>query len=385
MKVVTKICEMYRKLLSHIYTNRVKKILKKPRHLFFFFPTWYFGGADRVHLDILKVFKNEDSICFLNHSANNLEAKKEFEGVTTLIFIEKLKLRSYMLRKIASAINQQKEPIVFGCAVSFFYDLIPLLASHVKIIDLTHCFGKGGEMELRSLPNVERLDKRVVLGEKTKLNFQKLYELFFVPETCLERFCIIPNQITTPVHTPSKNYTSDTLKVLLVCRNSPEKRPDLFLKIAESCYEKHLPFEFSMIGAFEKHRGNVIPNVEIIGEIYNRDELNRYYIDAHLLLVTSLNEGFPMVMLEGMSNGVVPIATAVGEIPEHIAPIKKNGFLVAYEDDADIVAHFVDQLTYLSNNRDVIEEYSRNVYEYVKGEFSPEHFSEAYRSLFFDS
>ncbi|MGH7717546.1 MAG: glycosyltransferase [Gemmatimonadaceae bacterium] len=50
-----------------------------------------------------------------------------------------------------------------------------------------------------------------------------------------------------------------------------------------------------------------------------RPAIATFYAGAHLLLVPSESEGWPKVLSEGMAHGVVPVASAVGSIAQHLS------------------------------------------------------------------
>ena len=55
------------------------------------------------------------------------------------------------------------------------------------------------------------------------------------------------------------------------------------------------------------------------GVITNAVQLNEEYNKAHIILIVSVREGLPMVIMEGMALGVVPICTNVGALSEIIS------------------------------------------------------------------
>ena len=314
-------------LLEH---PKFRAEMNKLKEIIFFFPFYHFGGAERVHIDILKVFKNERSSCFITENSDNAVFKTEFEQNTHVILYYKLKSKKYKiyLRTIAKAINKKKHPIVFGCNTLFFYELIPYLEDHVKIIDLIHAFSYELPYapEKLSIPVAERIDARVVLGQKTKNDFVALYNENNISLQLLDKIHIIKNKVEIPENY-SANENLEILKVLFIARNSFEKRPHYVIEIAKKCLEKKLNVNFTFVGDFEKKFTN-LENIEIIGSIDSSDKMQEIYKNHHVLLITSFREGFPMVILEGMANGVVPISTNVGEISEVINHENKNGFLI---------------------------------------------------------
>jgi glycosyltransferase involved in cell wall biosynthesis len=365
--------------------------LKQKRDLFFFFPFWQIGGGERVHADILKVFHKEDTLCFVTDQSIDPGFKNEFRKYADTIVLgrwsKKISFTEHMLRVVATAINKQKAPAVFGCHSHFFYQLIPYLGQQVKVIDLIHAFTfDPNGPEIYSLPHVQRLDHRVILGEKTKNDFRKLYLQQGIDPIYLERFVIIPNKTELPLEKPAKNY-SGNLRILFIGRNAPEKRPEIFVQIAKRCLDENIPADFIMVGAFHGLQDKVGRNVSIIGELFDKKALEEIYQSVHLIVVTSWREGFPLVIMEGMGHGVVPITTNVGEIPYHISPSSdKNGFLIDNDQSTeDIVADFVQQIDHLCHNKSLLQHFGCNAYDFAKANFGEEKFYQSYRQLLLEA
>jgi N-acetyl-alpha-D-glucosaminyl L-malate synthase BshA len=86
-------------------------------------------------------------------------------------------------------------------------------------------------------------------------------------------------------------------------------------------------------------------NVLFIGRISNED-IPKYMIMSDVLVLPSLQEGFPNTLLEAMASGLPIIATNVGGIPE-IIKNGENGFLVEPK-NSEAIAEKV--LCFLENN-----------------------------------
>src|SRR5690606_41029352 len=109
-------------------------------------------------------------------------------------FVSKKKYRKTLLKLFSVTINRQKTPVVFGCNSTFFYDLIPFLKDHVRIIDLTHAFSyEQYSPENYSLPYATRLDARVVLGTTTKADYAVPYWENGINPIFRKRVCITTN------------------------------------------------------------------------------------------------------------------------------------------------------------------------------------------------
>lgn len=387
--MIKKIKRSYSNFTALLDYPRIHSGLNKERKLFFFFYTWAFGGAERVHISLLKLFKALDPICFITTKSGNEGFKNEFESNSTVInlgrWAEKVSYKKHMYKKLAKMINKQKSPIVFGGNSEFLYEMIPLLEPHVTIIDLLHNFAdfKQGS-EWRSLPYTRRIDKRIVLGEKLLEQLKNHYAENAIEESYLNRVEIIPNFVDIEQPFQKKDFNG-ILEVLFVARNSPEKRFHVVKSIAEKCQKLALPLKFTVIGDFEDSE-DMPQNIQLVGAIYDKSVLNEFYKRAHIVLLTSRREGLPMVILEGMSFGLIPISTDVGELNAYIGEHKGNGYLVNNPiDEEQIIASFVVKFTEIMEERNELAKVSQNAYDTVKREFSFENFANAYRKTILDS
>jgi len=374
-------------ILSIIYyPHIIHKIRCSETQLFFVFPSWQIGGSERVHLDILQTVVRRSALCFITEIQRKRGFKKEFQQVADVIYLrrwgQKKRFKRFMLKKIAEAINKKADALVFGSNNFFLYDLIPYLAPHVKVIDLTHSFSIDlGGYERYSLNRVGKIDHRIILGENALKTFEKIYATYHVPSSLLQRFIIIPNKVDSPKTLVAKTY-NEPLRVLFVSRNSKEKRPDLFFRIVDACTKKEVPVIFIVIGDFERYYSQYANKVTFKGEIHDKEVLNKQYKDAHLILIPSTFEGFPMVLLESMAYGVVPICTDVGEIPHFISQEKETGFLVKNTlSDTQKVQQFVDFIVQLHKSPEQLRSFSQMSYQLVKNRFSAERFKKAYTTL----
>ena len=67
-------------------------------------------------------------------------------------------------------------------------------------------------------------------------------------------------------------------------------------------------------------------NIVVTGAL-NREELNRCYEQAHILILPSASEGFPKVVAEAAAYGCIPVVTALSAIPQYIKT-GVNGYLL---------------------------------------------------------
>lgn len=389
MKKMTKWIETIISIL--IYPKIIKQLKSNTSNLFFIFPCYEIGGGERVHVEIMNTVSSFHPTCIITNISKSNDMKEEFETVSKLINLRrwgsKKSFKERMLKKISKVINETPNAVVFSCNSHFFYDLLPLLSHKVKKIDLMHTYHGDSDpflsFEHYSLPVTHKLDQRVVLGQEQKAklaNFYKERGIKTYPETV-----VIHNQVSAPEKIQLKDIP-EVLNILFVARNRFEKRPQLLLEIAREAHIRGLPYHFTMIGDFEEFKKTAPQNVSFTGTIKSKAELNPHYKNAHVILVTSLFEGFPMVLLEAMAHGVVPISTRVGEVPNFINEQFNTGFIVDNHSDENAIKNdFITILTSLANDTQKIHQISLHVQNLVKNEFSKETFTRKYYHLLTES
>lgn len=350
--------------------------------IFMIFPFYHTGGAERVHAHITASLKDYAPRVFIVNKSNNTAFLQAFAQNATLYNIElfcRLRATCFLvIGCLAELINRARAATVFGCNTGFFYELLPHLDKSIKKIDLIHAFGGGAEeMSLRC---VTLLDARVVINKKTVADFEQLYAENGISPDYMERIHVIENKVVVPEVWVEKSF--DTIRVLYVGRGTGEKRVHLVGRIARLCVEKNPSVTITLVGNVA---GSIypedLPYCRLVGEIHDDAQLDLFYSTAHFILLTSSREGFPLVLMEAMAHGVVPVTTNAGCINTHIVS-GYNGFLVDEVDENLIPEKFVEQILSLATD---IHEYrilSRTAYEYAKQHFCNPGFAQAYRHLF---
>lgn len=380
-----------KKLLNQLAQNESK--------LIFFFPSYHMGGAERVHLDILSVFQEYNPVCILTGRSNDNYFKNEFEEKSTIINLGQYKSTYYKFyaKKVARVLNKKENITLFGCNSSLFYHMLPHLKENIKVIDLLHAFSPeyNRASEKISLPYAEKIHKRIVLGAKTFNDYKQQYIENGLDLSLLSRIRIIPNKVDVPDAFITKPQNS-IKRAIFVARHSEEKRCELLLDIAKECLYQKLPIKFFIVGDFSDNFTQ-LENVKILG-VLSKTELNQLYHNADFILVTSWREGLPMVILEAMAYGVIPISTIVGEITSCITH-RENGILIP---DKSIEYYtqkgerynqeyiktretFIKELKYLIENDtlSVWNMLSQNAYNTVKHNYSTNAFNQSYRNAIF--
>ncbi|WP_165933502.1 glycosyltransferase family 4 protein [Arundinibacter roseus] len=286
---------------------------------------------------------------------------------------------------MANAISRSSNPVVFGANATLLFDLIPFLPDHVKIIDLTHSFVPEAmnPVEVRSLPYLNRLTKRIVIHENVKLDYQKLYQQAGITDQkWLDHIEVVHNKVGFPRwNIQHKVYAVPPLKVLFVGRNSPEKRIGLIGKIAHIL--RNDAIQFTLVGGrvadsvAEKHR----PYIDFAGEITAPAQLTELYKSHHVILLTSRREGLPLVLMEGMAHGAVPVTTRVGGIGYHVLHLRNGCLIENHEDEEQIVQEMVVCLRQLSEQPEFLKTLGKAAQDSIFQEFSDEQFTQKWQNL----
>lgn len=353
--------------------------------LFFFFPFYHVGGAEKVHAAIVNCFSTDRPwVFFTKKSVNNgfLSFFGPDSHLHDLWFLLKYSY-PFSVGVMAGFINKHQKPVVFGSNSLFYYLLLPYLKKEVRRIDLMHAFGGGSEDF--SFPVAEMLDARVAINSRTVADFKEQYAKHGLRPSLAERVVLIENAVQVPHSYPQKPRHS-RLKVLYVGRGSEEKRVHLVGRVAARCANDGVPIEVSIVGdAINAVDPADREHCTFLGEISDAERLGEIYKEADLLLITSSREGFPMVIMEGMAHGVVPISTAVGGIPVHVAQ-GSTGFLVeSSQNEEQIVEEMSRVIRNLSERPDLLDTMSRAAYGYARAHFGGDRFCSSYRSLLLGS
>jgi len=350
--------------------------LKKNKILIFFIPHHHIGGAERVHLNIIKALQYKPIVFF--DSSNTNIISKEFSDNAYCFLITNAKRRKYAIRFL-QVLTFLFPIILFGCNSGTFYNFVSRLKRNIKAIDLTHAFSfPEYGMEISSLPYVNLLDKRVVINTKTYEDYKQLYVENNVNQHLLKRFTIIPNGIeisdfdSSLIHSRWSDFT-----IGFVGRNSSEKRPELFFELIRKNRIKA-----KVIGDnFEKFKKD-FPNVTYFENCNNKEVIREQFSDMSLLIVSSRREGFPLVIMEAMELGIPVIATDVGSVSEHVISYE-NGFLAPVEEKV-FLKYVSGIIKELISNKELYFDISKNARSYAERNFSIEVFNSKYQELFYE-
>jgi glycosyltransferase involved in cell wall biosynthesis len=220
-----------------------------------------------------------------------------------------------------------------------------------------------------------------MVSQQTINDYKTQYRRLHTPPGISEKIIYVPNGIKLPDSVPQKNFNVSVYDALFVGRGTPEKRVRLVARIAEKAKKESLPLRFVLAGDVK----NSIPAgldsyCSFLGTITNEKQLQDIYSKSHFLILTSIYEGFPLVVMEAMAMGLIILSTPVGDIPFHIKE-NENGFLFDGPDDESITGNALNILKNISGDPQHLAKISATNIIYAKNNFAIEQFNDNYRKL----
>lgn len=149
--------------------------------------------------------------------------------------------------------------------------------------------------------------------------------------------------------------------IVIVCRVENETKNVFgFVDIWEKMEKRNPNWQAIVIGdgidlkrIKQYVRKKRINNIDFVG---HQEDVTSYYQRAKIQLITSFTEGFPMVMIEGMAAGCVPVVFDTFESVVDIVDDAFDGFIVKALDNNSMI----DKVQNLIDNESLRKEMSKN-------------------------
>jgi len=186
-----------------------------------------------------------------------------------------------------------------------------------------------------------------------------------------EKIIVMPNKINLErfqAH-DTKRKTSNVKTLLFVHWLSKRKGADMITPIAKHLSQiLNTKYKILVIGdgpykekLFNEIKDNKLENIiQAVGRVPNKD-IVQYYQKADLYILPSMEEGFPMSLLEPMAMGIPYVAFDIGAVRE-LSPETAQRFLVKPGD----IEMFVNKIEALISDKEVYEKFKEEELEKVK-------------------
>jgi glycosyltransferase involved in cell wall biosynthesis len=137
---------------------------------------------------------------------------------------------------------------------------------------------------------------------------------------------VIPNGAAIPANgrsRPRMHESKSNVRIALVARVSPIKDVKTFLRACAIVQQNLADAEFFVIGAKDHDRQYTAECMELVDELLLRrvvftGEVNveQFYPTIDIVVLTSVSEAQPLVVLEAFAHGIPVVTTDVGGLPE---------------------------------------------------------------------
>lgn len=184
-----------------------------------------------------------------------------------------------------------------------------------------------------------RFSERVALANASRIIFVNRFQMEKFPKEIQKKSVFIPNGIEPPMVPAGKDELDELgvvpgKYVLAVGRITPEKGFDTLIRGFRA--SKHDGFKLVIAGGVETEDNYMeqlkrLSDGDVIfaGPVFG-DRLAQLYANAALYVLSSNNEGFPLVLLEAMSYGLSVLAS---DIPaSHLASLDEEDFFPRGDD-----------------------------------------------------
>ena len=361
--------------------------LTESYEIYFFFPFYHTGGAEKVHAQIAQAFRNRKCLVIFTRRSRDEGFRKAFEASGHRV----LDISAYTDNKrrywknliwrgvVSSHINRQKQhPLVFNGQCNFAYKCSRWINPSVPQVELIHSFNSFSWIRIPFLPFYRQT---VMISRKAMSDHAAQYQRIGTPSAMLERITLIPNGIPLPEHTLPRTFGGQALRVLYVGRATPEKRVQLVAEIAVQARKESRPFSFTFAGDIREHLPESYQDAgNFLGSIEDPEQLRAVYAAHDIVIITSSEEGFPLAVMEGMAMGCIILATPVGDLPYHIRP-GEQGFVFSQADPETVVREAMGILDKLLAAPALCAAISAGNIRYAKEHFGITTFARSYHEL----
>jgi len=176
------------------------------------------------------------------------------------------------------------------------------------------------------------------------------------------------------------------IQMLFVGRVSRAKGVDRVLRIAQKLKNIGLKYHLVIVGdgPEKAHFEDDAAEHSLESDVHFAGwkpltALGEYYQRAHIFIFPSTSEGWPKVLSEAMAHGAVPVASAVGSIPQILT--EKGAGLALPQDDIDA---FVKAIEFYSSHESEWKQASLNGIR-SGAEFTYDYYLDALRAVFNDA
>lgn len=346
--------------------------------LLFIFPWTVLGGADLFTLELLKrIDKTKFDVIVITTLPSENDLRNEF----TQYCSEYYDLSSFLERKdflnfVDYIVNSRKVDQIMISNSKYGYYMAPYLKNKYKnlsIIDYIHSIDPidpKGAFGRCSRDVDEFLDATYSCNNFTKNQLEKDFDKKDVKTIYIgtneKRFD--PKKFNSKELKVKYNIPQNKKVISFIARLSEEKRPQLFVNIAEEILKERDDIIFLIVGdgyLYKEIEKKVSDNIIMLGAVRESEEI---YAISDLTVNCSSLEGLALTSYESLSMNVPVVSTDVGGQSELIDDTV--GKLVHYDKNRNKKEELADYIKAILEVIDNLDNYSKNCRKKILKDFT---------------
>jgi glycosyltransferase involved in cell wall biosynthesis len=286
------------------------------------------GGAERHVVDLATALaRHGHDVTIACSTSGALQRDAEIGGVTVAPLMDKLVKRRFspaFARRLGTLVTSGEFDLVHAhvyASASAAAEAVAGLAVPLVITEHTEAPWRGLQERTISHATYARADQ--ILAVSTAIRTQLLHE-FGVPA---RKASYVPNAIVAlsePQLTQPLPAGCDRARLVgRVARLQPEKGIEVFLRAAAALAPRAPDVRFLIVGAGPVRRRleTLCRRLAITDRVYflgHRPDARAIIATLDILVVSSLNDGSPLVVLEAMASATPVLASRTGGIPDQL-------------------------------------------------------------------
>jgi glycosyltransferase involved in cell wall biosynthesis len=319
-------------------------------HLLVVVPWLPVGGSEIVLLEVLEHVAETWAISIVTTLPSDHAMRAAFARLTDEIYHAGDVFDSFRLQAFISGLIAARDTrIVLSSNSGLLYRTVPeLKAAHpdVAFVDLLHNDLPTGHIR-------SAVDATTSLNHHIAVS-RRVGEALVARGVPRERVVVVPNGVDADLFSPdlmarpaaraALGVAADALVLAFVGRFSEEKRVGAFAEVVARVRDK-VKVQAIAVGEGQEEASlreriarEDLP-IEIVPKM-PRSDLVGLYAAADLLVLTSVIEGMPMVVLEAMATGCPAAVTDVGDVRRIVQP-GLNGFVAPVDSPEDLAEAIV--------------------------------------------
>ena len=377
----------YRYEVKSPHINLGADFESRKKSILFALPFMVIGGADTILIEVGHYLKKHNFqlsyITTMPVDESMGDNTSRFQEISKEIYHLPIFLSDQSQWKdfIMYLIGSKKIALLFVVGSTFVYDMLPEIKDRFpNVIVVDQLFNEFGHIE-NNRKYSKFIDQNVTSNNKIQKILKEKYGEKDIKIKVISHGVdtfgkFNPDNVQSDGVLSNFGLNDDCFIVSFFGRFSPEKKPNSVVDMALSLRE--LKIQFVMIGNGLEYDSVTkrIKDCEMIEKIIIPgfvDDIRPLLKRSDVVVIPSIIEGKPIILMESLAMGVPVIASNVGGIPEIIKD-GYNGFIC----ESDDIECFIDKVRLLYSDEEARNKMSMNARRYAEENLNIEGMKEAY-------